>query len=49
MITFEIAVEREEDGRWLAEVLELPGVLAYGEGREAAVVEAGHRPTGSGR
>ncbi len=37
MITFKIEVEREEDGRWLAEVLELPGVLAYGENQEAAV------------
>lgn len=26
-----IESEREEDGRWLAEVPELPGVLAYGE------------------
>ena len=25
-----IETEQEEDGRWLAEVLELPGVLAYG-------------------
>ena len=25
-----IEVEREDDGRWLAEVTELPGVLAYG-------------------
>jgi predicted RNase H-like HicB family nuclease len=25
-----IDVEREEDGRWLAEVSALPGVLAYG-------------------
>ena len=31
MITFKIEVEQEEDGRWLAEVLELPGVLAYGQ------------------
>ena len=37
MITFKIEVEREEDGRWLAEVLELPGVLAYGENQEAAL------------
>ena len=37
MITFKIEVEREEDGRWLAEVLELPGVLTYGESQEAAV------------
>ncbi len=29
--------EQEEDGRWLAEVLELPGVLAYGESQDAAV------------
>ncbi len=26
----EIEVEREEDGRWIAEVASLPGVLAYG-------------------
>ncbi len=37
MITFKVEVEREEDGRWLAEVLELPGVLAYGESQDAAV------------
>ena len=28
---FTIDYEQEEDGRWLAEVLELPGVLAYGQ------------------
>ena len=27
---FRVDVDREEDGRWLAEVPELPGVLAYG-------------------
>ena len=27
---FRVEVEREDDGRWLAEVPELPGVLAYG-------------------
>lgn len=37
LITFKIEVEQEEDGRWLAEVLELPGVLAYGESQGAAV------------
>lgn len=26
-----IECEREEDGRWLAEVPELPGVMAYGD------------------
>jgi predicted RNase H-like HicB family nuclease len=37
VITFKIELEQEEDGRWLAEVLELPGVLAYGQSQEAAV------------
>ena len=32
--------EQEEDGRWLAEVLELPGVLAYGPTVEEAREEA---------
>ena len=27
---FRVELEREDDGRWLAEVPELPGVLAYG-------------------
>ena len=30
-MTFTVEFEREYDGRWLAEVLELPGVLAYGQ------------------
>jgi predicted RNase H-like HicB family nuclease len=29
-MTFKVEIEQEEDGRWLAEVVELPGVLAYG-------------------
>ena len=32
-----IETEREEDGRWLAEVPELPGVLAYGQSPEEAI------------
>jgi predicted RNase H-like HicB family nuclease len=32
-----VEVEQEEDGRWLAEVPELPGVLTYGQTREDAV------------
>lgn len=36
MITFKVELEREDDGRWLAEVIELPGVLAYGETKESA-------------
>lgn len=32
--------EREEDGRWLAEVPELPGVLAYGSSSAEALAKA---------
>ncbi len=32
-----IELEEEEDGRWLAEVIDLPGVLAYGQSREEAL------------
>lgn len=32
-----IEIEREDDGRWLAEVTELPGVMAYGATREVAL------------
>jgi predicted RNase H-like HicB family nuclease len=37
---FRIEVEKEEDGRWIAEVLELPGALAYGPTQEAAIARA---------
>lgn len=35
-----VEIEREEDGRWLAEVPDLPGVMAYGESRDQAVARA---------
>ncbi|HYH86097.1 MAG TPA: type II toxin-antitoxin system HicB family antitoxin [Pyrinomonadaceae bacterium] len=38
-MTFTVEYEQEEDGRWLTEVLELPGVLAYGKTSEEAVVK----------
>jgi len=31
-----VELEQEDDGRWIAEVLELPGVLAYGKSRDEA-------------
>ena len=31
-----IEFEQEEDGRWIAEVINLPGVLAYGQNQEDA-------------
>jgi predicted RNase H-like HicB family nuclease len=37
VITFKVAIEQETDGRWLAEVIELPGVLAYGDTQPTAL------------
>ncbi len=37
---FTIEHEREEDGRWLAEAPELPGVLAYGATADEAMAKA---------
>jgi predicted RNase H-like HicB family nuclease len=34
---YEVELEQEEDGRWLAEVPALPGVIAYGPTQEAAI------------
>jgi predicted RNase H-like HicB family nuclease len=38
-MNFSLEFEQEVDGRWIAEVPELPGVLAYGETR----MQAGER------
>jgi len=35
-----IEVEREEDGRWIAEVPDLPGVLVYADSRNQAISKA---------
>ena len=37
---FSIVYEQEVDGRWLAEVPELPGVMAYGATAEVAMGKA---------
>jgi len=37
---YTLLLEQETDGRWLAEVPELPGVLAYGSTSEEAAVKA---------
>lgn len=34
-----IEIEQEEDGRWIAEVTDLPGVMVYGETREEAMTK----------
>jgi predicted RNase H-like HicB family nuclease len=35
-LQFRVEFEREQDGRWIAEVTELPGVLAYGASKAEA-------------
>ncbi len=30
MITYSVDVEQETDGRWIAEIADLPGVMVYG-------------------
>lgn len=34
-----IEIEREDDGRWIAEVPDLPGVMVYGQTREQAIAK----------
>ena len=29
-MNFDVEFEQEDDGRWIAEIIEIPGVLAYG-------------------
>jgi len=36
--SFKVDFECEEDGRWLAEIPDLPGVMAYGETKRDAEV-----------
>jgi predicted RNase H-like HicB family nuclease len=39
-MNFSIEVDREVDGRWIAEVPALPGVIVYGATRAEAVAKA---------
>jgi len=39
-LRFIIEIERETDGRWIAEISQVPGALAYGKTREEAVNKA---------
>ena len=36
-MNFIVELEQEEDGRWIAEVVEIPGALAYGKTQEEAI------------
>lgn len=35
-----IEIEQETDGRWIAEIPDLPGVMSYGDTRDQAVANA---------
>jgi predicted RNase H-like HicB family nuclease len=35
-----IEIEKEEDGRWIAEIPDLPGVMVYGDSRNEAISRA---------
>ena len=37
--SFTIETEQEEDDRWIAEISDLPGVLAYGETQKQAIAK----------
>ena len=35
-----VEIDREEDGRWIAEIPELPGVIVFGDTRNQAISRA---------
>ena len=37
---FQLVCEREDDGRWIAEIEAIPGVLAYGASANEAMAKA---------
>jgi predicted RNase H-like HicB family nuclease len=39
-MSYLVEIEQEEDGRFLAEVIDLPGVMAYGDSHETALAHA---------
>jgi predicted RNase H-like HicB family nuclease len=39
-VKLKIETEREQDGRWLADVVDLPGTMAYGNTRDEALTAA---------
>ena len=39
-MNFSIECEREEDGRWIAEIPELPGAIAHGQTPEEAMARS---------
>ena len=39
-MTFTVEVEQETDGRWIAEIPQIPGAMSYGASRDEAVARA---------
>src|SRR3989304_284014 len=39
LMKFKVETEQEQDGRWIAEIIELPGVIKYGKSREEAIAQ----------
>jgi predicted RNase H-like HicB family nuclease len=39
-LRFSIQTDREDDGRWIAEIPEVPGALAYGATVDEAIAKA---------
>jgi predicted RNase H-like HicB family nuclease len=37
---YTVETEQESDGRWIAEIVEIPGVMKYGRSREEAISQA---------
>lgn len=37
---YTVETEQEADGRWLAEIVEIPGAMKYGKSREEAISQA---------
>ena len=37
VVTFTVETEQESDGRWIAEIAQIPGAMAYGATRDEAV------------
>ncbi len=38
-MNFKVETEQEQDGRWIAEIIELPGVMKYGKSRDEAIAQ----------
>ena len=39
-VTLHFEIDREADGRWIADIVDLPGTMTYGATREAALAAA---------